>query len=153
MKIPPMPPNWNKTISDLMDEFRKGKSIGIGSPEIDWAREYERRLLPKDIRFPKQGDIYEAIEDMKVSYLTAWAAPFTGGGEGELKKGEKIIVKHLPGEEQPIGVYAEAVDYKVLEERMVPIADRKEPKYGGFYFSFKTLVLNQKFKLISEASA
>jgi hypothetical protein len=121
-QIPPAPPGWNKTIQDLSDEAKKTGSP-VGSPEVDWARDYERSLIPVGTRFPKKGDVYEAAEDQQVSYLTGWSAPFTGGGTGTLMKGERVIVEHdlLP---RPIAVYAKPIDYAAMEERMVPESDR-----------------------------
>ena len=150
MNVPPAPLGWNKTIADLSAEANKGIRKTVGRPEIDWARDYERSLLPEGIRFPKKGDIYEAIEDIPVCYMTAWRAPFTGGGDSQLNKGERVVIKDEPIDSRPIGVYAEAVNYASLEERIVPSAERSNPKYAGFYFSFKTLELNQKFRLVSE---
>ena len=145
-KIPPAPPGWNKTISDLIAEMELG--VNVGPPEIEWARDYERSLLPPDVRFPMKGDVYEALEDTDINYLTSWAAPFTGGGKAILKKGERIKVTHGPLEPRPIGVNVEATDYTRLEERMVPSSERNHEKYRGFYFSVKTLDLNRRFKLI-----
>jgi hypothetical protein len=81
---------------------------------------------------------------------TAWAAPVTGGGEGVLMKGDRVVVDTEPVEPQAISTYASAVDYAAVEQRIVPAADRSAPKYGGFYFSFKTVDLNRKFRLIHE---
>lgn len=148
--IPPAPSGWNKTISDLCDEMNRGKRTSVGSPEVDWARDYERSRIPVGIRFPRKGDIYEALEDMNVHYMTTWAAPFTGGGEGMLKKGDRIVVDREPVDARAISTYASAVDYDALEERIVPASDRSAPKYSGFYFSFKTVDLNRKFKLVHE---
>jgi hypothetical protein len=145
-KIPPAPPGWNKTLSDLIAESKPGQHIG--PPETEWARDYERSLLPPDVRFPRKGDIYEALEDMEIKYLTRWAAPFTGGGKAILKNGERIKVTNDPVELRPIGVYLEALDYPTLEERMVPSAERNSEKYRGFYFAVKTLDLNRRFRLI-----
>jgi hypothetical protein len=119
-KTPPAPPGWNKTISDLTKEVNSGLRTNVGPLEIKWARAYERELLPPDVRFPKQGDTYEALEDMEIGYLTAWAAPFTGSGNATLKMGERIRVTHDPVDPRPIGAYLEAVDYPALEQRMVP---------------------------------
>ena len=150
MKIPPAPSGWNKTITDLIAEMNNGTRKSVGSPEVDWARDYERNMLPKEIRFPQQGDVFEAIEDMKIEYMTAWAAPFTGGGDGWLKKGDRVIIKSKPMHPQPISVYADAVDCAALEQRIVPSVERNAPKYSGFYFSIETLDLNRKFRLVSE---
>lgn len=36
---------------------------------------------------------------------------------------------------------------------MVPESDRDNPKYAGFYFFFKTVNLNEKFKLVETGYA
>lgn len=143
-----MPDDWNLTINDLVEEMKTGKRKSLGQPEIDWAREYELRQIPDGIRFPKMGDVYESLKDQTVDYLTAWAAPYTGSGKGTLLKGEKVWIDSAPGDKKPIGVYALPLEYDVIEQRMVPQEERENPKYGGFYFHFKTMELNQNFKLI-----
>ena len=148
--VPPRPHGWDKTIADLTAEMQRGERMSVGRPEIDWARDYERDQIPADMCFPRKGDIYEALDDLPTHYMTAWAAPFTGSGEGLLKKGDKVVVDHDPMDPKPIGVYAKAVDYDFLEQRMVPASDRTAPRYGGFYFSFKTVDLNRKFRLVHQ---
>ena len=145
-----IPQGWNKTIADLVAEFRRGERLSVGSPESDWAWEYERSLIPPEMRFPREGDVYEVLEDMQVRYMTSWRAPFTGGGEGLLRKGDQLQVDQAPSEPDSIGAYVIALDYNELERRMVPEADRERPKYGGFYFHFKTVELNTKFRLVHE---
>jgi hypothetical protein len=150
-QTPPAPPGWNKTIKDLFDEASKCASA-VGPPEVDWARDYERSLIPAWTRFPKKGDVYEAAEDLQVDYLTSWAAPFTGGGTGTIKSGERVIVDQdilLP---RPIAVYVKPIDYAAMEERMVPESDRANKKYAGFYLSLKTADLSRHFRLIHEES-
>jgi hypothetical protein len=148
--VPPAPPGWNKTIAALCAETNRGERSSVGSPELDWARDYERSQIPAGMRFPRKGDIYEALEDMDVHYMTSWAAPVTGGGEGKLKKGDRVRVDHEPVDDRAISIYATGVDYAALEERIVPSSDRSAPKYSGFYFSFKTVDLNRKFRLVHE---
>ena len=65
--VPPAPEGWNKTLADLMDEVTTGKRKSLGSPEIDWARDYERSLLPVGTRFPQRGDLYEVTEAVEVT--------------------------------------------------------------------------------------
>ena len=146
--VPPAPPGWNKTATDLSAEMERGERKRVTYPEIVWAQEYERSQIPKDVRFPSKGDIYEVVENMTVHYMTVWGAPFTGGGEGVLKKGDRVVVDQDPADPKPVSVYARAVDYDSLEVRIVPASDRTNPKYSGFCFSFKTVELNRKFKLV-----
>ena len=147
-QTPPAPPGWNKTIEDLSDEAKKTKST-VGPPEVEWAREYERSLIPKGTRFPKKGDVYEPTRDVEVSYLTSWSAPFTGGGSGTLKKGERVIINCEPLP-RPIAANAKAINYIQVEEGMVPESDRSNKKYSGFYLVLKTLELRRDFKLVQE---
>lgn len=76
------PPDWTKTLADLVAESKQTRSV-IGPPETGWARAYERSLLRPWARFPLDGDVYEALEDTPIKFLTHWRAPFTGGGEGQ----------------------------------------------------------------------
>jgi hypothetical protein len=144
---PPRPADWKLTIGDLMREMKEGKRKLVEQPYIDWAREYEISVIPKDYRFPKTGDLYESLTDQEIDFMTAWAAPFTGGGTGKILKGEKIWVPEQT-DEKCTGTYADPVDYAGLEQRMVSETDRSADKYGGFYFFIKTVDLNEKFKLV-----
>ena len=90
--IPPAPPGWNKTIENLLTEAQRGERGTVGSPEVDWAREYERKCIPFGMRFPRKGDVYEAIKDINVHYMTGWKAPYTGDGEGVIKVGDRVLV-------------------------------------------------------------
>ncbi len=69
------PADWHWTISDLMQEMKAGKREQIGQQELNWAKEYERSLIPEGTRFPAKGDVYEALHDQTVTFVTAWAAP------------------------------------------------------------------------------
>ena len=149
-KDPKPPPGWNKTISDLFNEMDRGERTSVGFPESKWAEAYERSLIPSGIRFPRKGDVYEALSDIEVSYMTSWKAPYTLGGKSVLKKGDKVSIDHAPPVSKPISVYAKAVNYNEIEERIIPSSDRNSPKYNGYYFSFNTVDLNKSFKLIKE---
>lgn len=145
---PERPVDWHLTLDDLFAEMKAGKRKSVGNPELEWAREYERSLIPAGTRFPKKGDVYESKIDQAVDYMTAWSAPFTGGGEATLFKGERIWIDNDPNGERPLGTYALPIEYGKLEKRMVPPEDREQPKYGGFYFYFKTVDLNGNFTLV-----
>jgi hypothetical protein len=93
--------------------------------------------------------VYEATRDVEVSYLTSWSAPFTGGGSGTLKKGERVIINYEPLP-RPIAANAKAINYTHGEEGMVPESDRANKKYSGFYLVLKTLELTRDFRLVHE---
>jgi len=143
-----MPPGWNLTVDDLFAEMKAGKRKSVGNPEAAWAKEYETGLLPSNTRFPQKGDLYESLADQEIEYMTSWAAPYTGGGKGLLLKGEQIWIHSAPAGEKPLGAYALPVEYEKLEARMVPEAERSSEKYGGIYFYFKTVELENGFRLL-----
>jgi hypothetical protein len=93
--------------------------------------------------------VYEATSDVEVSYVTSWSAPFTGGGSGRLKKGERVIIDYEPLP-RPIAANAKAINYTQVEQEMVPESDRSNNKYSGFYFVLKTLQLSRAFRLVHE---
>jgi hypothetical protein len=66
--------------------------------------------------------VYEVTEDLQVNYLTSWAAPFTGGGTGTLKSGERVIVDYDMLLPRPVTVYAKPIDYASGEKRWFPRA-------------------------------
>jgi hypothetical protein len=147
------PADWRLTISDLFDELKSGKRKEIKDPEMTWAREYERSLIPDNYRFPQKGDLYAASFDQEVDFLTSWSAPYTGGGTTTLFKDEQIWVDSNPIDEKPTGTYLIAVNYKDLENRIVSENDRNAFNYNGFYFHIDTKTLNEKFKLIKTGFA
>ena len=146
--VPPRPADWNKTIDDLMQEMNAGLRKEIRHPELDWAREYTRSLIPDGLRYPRQGDVYESLVDQPIRYMTAWRAPYTGGGDSKILAGERVWIDDEPTDEKPIGVYAMPIEYDKLETRMVPEEERSAAKYNGFYLSIDTMVLLEKFNLV-----
>jgi hypothetical protein len=121
----------------------------LTAEEIEYAREYERRLLKAWARFPKHGEIYESLRDVHVRFTTQWRAPFTGGGEGVLPAGVRVRVEvHFTDE--PVAVPGIVLDERV-EALLVPAEDRNAPKYGGYALSLSTEQLNQDFRLVSSS--
>ncbi|NJD24048.1 MAG: hypothetical protein FIB06_01435 [Betaproteobacteria bacterium] len=145
----PRPADWNLTLDALFAEVKAGRRAQAGAREIAWARAYEVSLLPPGTRFPRKGDVYAARADTTVSYMTAWAAPYTGGGDGTLYAGERICIHVEPADATPVGTYAVPVEHATVERRMVPEAERTHPKYGGFYLFVRTLDLTSQFDLVS----
>lgn len=150
--IPPAPEGWNLTMDDLAAEMKAGKRKSMGSPEVEWAIQYERSLLPADMRYPQKGDVYEARAPVTLYYMTSWRTPYTGDGKGTLESGDRITIPDTPDQPEPISVYATAVDYRALEKRLVPFLVRYNPLYRDFYFSVDSLELHQKFRLVPPAA-
>ena len=142
------PADWKYTISDLVNDMQSGKRKFIEPFECEWAREYEQSLIPDDVRYPKKGNIYESLEDQTVGYLTSYKAPYTGGGDGTLLKGEQIWIWTDPAGEKPLAGGALPIEYEKMEERIVSKEERESSKYAGFQFVIPIVDLNSKFKLV-----
>lgn len=136
------PPGWTKTVRDLFAE----PSRTIGADELEWARAYERSLLQSWARFPRNGEVFEAIEETAVEFVTHWSAPFTGGGSGVLPRGTKVRVEVFDRDPEPIAVYARPLDYAALEATLVSQLDRSADKYDGYSLSLRTEQLNRLFR-------
>jgi hypothetical protein len=139
----PRPPDWNKTLRELLAEGR-----GVSGQEIQWARSYERDQLRAWARFPKPGEVYELLEDAEVSFVTHWDAPYTGGGKGKLRKGSRIRVVDDISDEEPLAVGAIPLAREEAETALVPEAERSAEKYAGFSLSVTTSELNRLFRLV-----
>jgi hypothetical protein len=113
-----------------------------------WAREYEREQLRSWARFPKDGDLYEALHDLPVRYLIHWRAPYATGGEGTLAKGARVRASVLAGDAEPIGVYTAPVDEKLFAEKFIPESDRASSKYDGYSVFLYVAQLNKDFQLV-----
>lgn len=133
-----------KTIKELMAENRP-----ISAEEFTRAMEYERSLLGDDFRYPRDGEMYEAVDDVELNYLTLWAAPFTGGDTFVLKKGERVRVEVHAHNPEPISVYALPIDKERLEKEIVPEETRTNEKYGGYSLAIESAKLGKHFRLIS----
>ena len=118
----------------------------VSGEELEWARQYERSQLRPWARFPRDGEIFEALSDLKIDYLTHWAAPFTGGGSCVIRKGTRIRVSVPVFDQEPIGIHAAPLD-AALEKEIVPEAERNAGKYGGYSLFVKTAQLNKDFRL------
>lgn len=146
---PPRPLDWRLTVADLMQEMMDGKRESVGSPEVDWAREYERSQVPQGARFPRKGDVYQLKRNIEAEYLTSWTTPYTGGGKTTLLEGERFWVHTETTEPEPVGVHVLAVDYEELERRVVAAEERGNFNYTGFHFYFDTVSLNRDFDLVA----
>ena len=139
----PRPPDWNKTLDDLTKENRS-----LSGDEIRWAREYERDRLRSWARFPKNDEVFEAKHDVQVSCIVHWKGPYSGSAQGVLPKGTRVRVSVTGPDEEPVGVYAAALNAEEIELLLIPEAERKSRQYGGFSLFFSTAQLNRDFMLV-----
>ncbi len=137
-----------KTIAELIAENRT-----VSAEEHTQAMEYERSLLGDGFRYPRDSEIYEAVADVEISYLTLWSAPFTGGETFILKKGAQIKVCVHPHNPEPLGVYASPVDGEGFEQEVVPEETRRSEGYGGYSLYIESAQLRRSFRLIGKASS
>lgn len=144
----PRPIDWKMTTSELMADMKAGNRKQISGQELEWARDYERSLIPDNARFPEKGDVYESLKDQTVEYITEWAGPFSGGGEAMLFKGEQIWINSEQKDKKPVGAFALPVEYKKVEQRVVSEKERQSPKFGRLCFYFSTIELNERFRLV-----
>jgi len=137
------PVGWNKTIEDLSDEASVYQVVG--PPETDWARNYEKSLIPANTVIPEEKDIYEAKADVEVKYMTSYRAPFTGGGICTLPKGTLIEISHIY-DERPIIIYAKPIEYEAMEAHIIPEEERNSQKFAGYNVVIKTIMFEKYFR-------
>jgi len=145
------PPGWNRTIDDLMAEIGRGERMGITGEEADWARDYERSLLPPDTVFPADGEVWEAVDDARVLVMRHYAAPVTDTNEATLPRGERVRVSGSH-QARPIAIAFEPVRYDELLEMLVPADIRGEPVFTNYHLSVKTEYFNQHFRRVADSA-
>lgn len=136
-----------KTIDELFAELKVGKRTSISEKELDKGRKLSKALMPTGLLYPKGGEVFEAVQDIEISYLTHFMAPYTGGDKGTLLKGERIIVSK-PNKDKPLSYYCYPINADEVEERIVSFSDKDNPAYNGFSLSIDTKILNRDFKQI-----
>ena len=140
------PEGWHKTLEDLRSEKRR-----YTGEEMRWARSYEREQLKKSgVRFPVDGEIYEAACNVEIMCLTHWRAPFTGGDRVTVISGTQIRIEVREADPEPIAVYARPLEYESWESKFVPLAVRESAKYDGYSLSVKTSELSKSFRLFQK---
>lgn len=134
-----------KTVKELFAEVKKGKSVS--GKAMDKARKLSKALMPIGLFYPKGGEVFEAIQDSEISFLTHFMAAYTGGDKAILLKGERIIISK-PNQNNPLSYYCYPIDSATIENRIIPFSDKDEPRYNGYSLSVDTKILNRNFKQI-----
>jgi len=111
--------------------------------------EFERSFLGNEFRYPRDGEIYEAVIDVEIAYLTQWASPYTGGDSFVLKAGEQIKVDVSEHNPEPLTVFASSTDPERLEEQIVPKDVRGTEGYGGYCLAVECIKLRDCFRLVA----
>ncbi len=90
----------------------------------------------------KRGQVYRATRDIKMLGMVILKAAGSGGFYCTVPKNTRIIITQDPWP-WPIskGAYAAPLNYKELEERLVPLKERELPNYGFYtlWLRFKDL--------------
>jgi hypothetical protein len=108
---------------------------------------FQKHLCRQDYLYPKGGEVFEAVQEVQISYLTHFMAPYTGGDKAKLLKGERVIIIK-PNQDKPLGYYCYPINADEVEERIIPSSDKNDPAYNGFSLSIDTKSLNNDFKQI-----
>ena len=137
-----VPFGWTRTTHDLSPD--RAWSVD----ELRWAHDYERSLLREWARFPKAGDVYVALQDIRVKYITHWRQPFSGSGSGTLRRGTRVRVDVFEFNPEPVSVHAEPLERLLVEKQLVDPRERTARGYNGFSLSIRTEELNRLFALL-----
>ena len=88
-----------------------------------------------------KGQRYRAKADVKITCMTAWAAPYTGGDD-------RVVVIADDPAPQATAVYADPENYDALHAAMVAAADRDHMHYRGYYLCIGLAQLQTEFELL-----
>jgi hypothetical protein len=145
-KEPDPPPGWTKTLKELNAEE------GLPKPwEVQWAISYEHAQLKKWARFPRDGEVFEALGKLDVGYEINWDAPVSSGGTATLAQGTRVRVTVFDQEPEPVTVNAVPLEYGLLEQQIIPEEYRVQSKYAGYNLSITTEDLNKLFRRVPKS--
>lgn len=102
------------------------------------------KIFGTENSYPKGGEVFQAMNDVEITYLTHFMAPYTGGEKAILLKGEKVLVSK-PLNSKPKGYYCYPLNADEVEQRIIPNSDKNNPAYNGFSLSIDTKSLNTDF--------
>ena len=146
----PRPEDWKKTVADLFEEMRQGKRLGATAEEGDWARDYEKSLLPADAIFPKEGQVWEAVSECEVDFEVFFCAPGGGpAGTFRLAGGERVRIGSLTNTEG-LFVHFVPLRYEQLQDVIVAPQVRANPRYSDYALGAKTGYFNAHFRLVED---
>lgn len=96
----------------------------------------------------KTGQRYITNEDIKITCMTSWKTPYTGGYDRILQTGEEFIIANDPPK-GATAVYANPINYKKLHKKFVPWTDRMRIfLYAGYYLCIELKKIDKSCSLI-----
>ena len=110
-------------------------------PYARWRASLAKPIEPN----VKQGEKFILTEDKQTNGLTSWSAPFTGGFECNVPAGTVFEVLH-DSVVTAKGFGCKPVNYNQFELAHVPESDRCSPKYNGYYFVLRKVILVVRLK-------
>ena len=102
------------------------------------------KIFGTENSYLKGGEVFQAKNDVEITYLTHFMAPYTGGEKSKLLKGEKVLVSK-PVNPKPTGYYCYPLNAEEVERRIIPSSDKNNPAYNGFSLSIDGKSLKTEF--------
>ena len=146
MRLPPVP-KWNSALDDIDVEslFAAG-------------RQQEASLMPSGITYPRTRQIWEAMRDCEVGFVTLfkpnmpteldWSRlkPF---GQVRLSQAERVRVLSAEAS-KPLHVSFQPLRYEELHAYIVPTEIRSLDHYSQYFLSLRTAPTQQWLHEVSE---
>lgn len=110
--------------------------------------EHQRYLANHRVQL---GQVFRAVNDVRVGVSVLYKAPGSSGHEGILLKDTRVVIENSP----PSGathVYALPLNYAELEKSLVPDKERTHPQYQGYGISIHLEYLKRHFVRENDAA-
>lgn len=149
-KVGPLPPDWNLTPDDLMDELRSGERSSFTQEELTWATQYERGQLPEGTRFPRADEVYVVTVAHETDFVIKLSdLAYQGGYTMLLEPGDRFRISLVGAVDPPVWVHLVPVEGDRLKKRL-PAQTRDAMQAGSdLSFTVDTVDLLQFFALAS----
>ena len=130
----------------------RGERLFASGEEGDWARDYERSLLPAGIVLPLDVQVWEVVDECDAHVHYIFATPASSGGRGRLVSGERVRIMTGDIDPKPIVVSFLPLRYDELHDSLVPPDVRSAPRYTNYALSVKTAYFNERFRLVEDVA-
>jgi len=135
----------------LPPSSRRGVGLaGGGSPRVSVAG---NDIMNQASCFPREGQIWEAIDSCETQIHYLFNAPITFSGSVRLIAGERVSIMADIAEPNPDFVRFLPVRYDELHNSLVPADVRETPRYQKYILSVKAEYFHQHFRLIQNAAS